>query len=68
MEKHIFFDFNGTIINDIDLCLDLLNQILTKQNKLIIYFVKIKFYILIMNHSTLFLNRKYIKILFIILK
>ena len=33
MEKHIFFDFNGTIINDIDLCLDLLNQILTKQNK-----------------------------------
>ena len=28
MEKHIFFDFNGTIINDIDLCLDLLNQIL----------------------------------------
>ena len=33
MEKHIFFDFNGTIINDIDLCLDLLNQILAKQNK-----------------------------------
>ena len=33
MEKHIFFDFNGTIINDVDLCLDLLNQILTKQNK-----------------------------------
>ena len=33
MEKHIFFDFNGTIINDVDLCLDLLNQILNKQNK-----------------------------------
>ena len=33
MKKHIFFDFNGTIINDLDLCLDLLNQILTKQNK-----------------------------------
>ena len=33
MQKHIFFDFNGTIINDLDLCLDLLNQILTKQNK-----------------------------------
>lgn len=33
MERHIFFDFNGTIINDVDLCLDLLNQILTKQNK-----------------------------------
>ena len=36
MEKHIFFDFNGTIINDIDLCLDLLNQILAKQNKKIL--------------------------------
>lgn len=33
MEKNIFFDFNGTIINDVDLCLDLLNQILRKQNK-----------------------------------
>ena len=33
MQKHIFFDFNGTIINDVDLCLDLLNQILNKQNK-----------------------------------
>lgn len=33
MEKHIFFDFNGTIINDVDLCLDLLNEILTKQGK-----------------------------------
>jgi phosphoglycolate phosphatase len=33
MYKYIFFDFNGTIINDIDLCLDLLNEILKKQNK-----------------------------------
>ena len=29
--KYIFFDFNGTIINDLDLCLDLLNEILNKQ-------------------------------------
>lgn len=33
MYKYIFFDFNGTIIDDIDLCLDLLNEILRKQNK-----------------------------------
>ena len=33
MIKNIFFDFNGTIIDDVDLCLDLLNQILSKQNK-----------------------------------
>ncbi len=33
MEKHIFFDFNGTIINDVELCLTLLNEILTKQGK-----------------------------------
>ncbi len=31
-KKYIFFDFNGTIIDDVDLCLDLLNQILKKQN------------------------------------
>lgn len=33
MIKHIFFDFNGTLINDVDLCLDLLNKILKGQNK-----------------------------------
>ena len=33
MIKHIFFDFNGTIINDVKLCLDLLNEILRKQGK-----------------------------------
>lgn len=33
MQKHIFLDFNGTIIDDVDLCLDLLNEILSKQNK-----------------------------------
>ncbi|MDE5715896.1 MAG: HAD family hydrolase [Anaeroplasmataceae bacterium] len=31
--KYIFLDFNGTIINDVDLCVDLLNQILDKQKK-----------------------------------
>ena len=31
MIKHIIFDFNGTIINDVDLCLNLLNDILIKQ-------------------------------------
>lgn len=33
MKKYIFLDFNGTIIDDVDLCLDLLNDILKKQNK-----------------------------------
>lgn len=33
MSKYIFLDFNGTIIDDVDLCLDLLNDILRKQNK-----------------------------------
>lgn len=31
--KHVFFDFNGTIINDVSLCLDLLNEALKRQNK-----------------------------------
>lgn len=33
MIKHVFFDFNGTIIDDLDLCLELLNDILKKHNK-----------------------------------
>ncbi|MDE6656158.1 MAG: HAD hydrolase-like protein [Anaeroplasmataceae bacterium] len=33
MMKYIFLDFNGTIIDDVDLCLDLLNQILRNQHK-----------------------------------
>lgn len=33
MIKYVFFDFNGTILNDLDLCIDLLNEILRKQNK-----------------------------------
>lgn len=31
--KNVFFDFNGTILDDVDLCLELLNKILKKQNK-----------------------------------
>lgn len=31
MIKYVFFDFNGTIIDDVVLCLDLLNEILRKQ-------------------------------------
>lgn len=33
MNKYIFLDFNGTIIDDVDLCLNLLNKILTHQHK-----------------------------------
>ncbi len=33
MNKYIFLDFNGTIIDDIDLCLNLLNEGLRNQNK-----------------------------------
>lgn len=29
----IFFDFNGTLLNDLDLCLNLLNLLLTEQHK-----------------------------------
>lgn len=31
--KYVFFDFNGTILDDVDLCLNLLNDILLKQGK-----------------------------------
>ena len=31
MIKYVFFDFNGTILDDVDLCLNLLNKILIKQ-------------------------------------
>ncbi len=33
MVKHIFFDFNGTLLDDIDICLELLNWMLEGQNK-----------------------------------
>lgn len=33
MYKYIFFDFNGTLINDLQLCLDLLNLFLREQGK-----------------------------------
>ena len=31
MIKNVFLDFNGTLIDDVDLCLDLLNKILSEQ-------------------------------------
>ena len=33
MIKHIFFDFNGTLIDDVNLCLELLNGLLASQGK-----------------------------------
>ncbi len=33
MIKYVFFDFNGTILDDVDLCLNLLNKMLKNQNK-----------------------------------
>ena len=33
MYKDIFLDFNGTIINDLDLCVELLNVFLKEQGK-----------------------------------
>lgn len=33
MIKHLFIDFNGTLLDDIDLCLQLLNKMLKDQNK-----------------------------------
>lgn len=33
MIKNVFLDFNGTLIDDIDLCLMLLNKVLKEQNK-----------------------------------
>ena len=36
MKKYVIFDFNGTIIDDVDLCLVLLNEFLIDQNKPIV--------------------------------
>lgn len=36
MIKHVFFDFNGTIIDDVDLCINLLNEILIRHKKPIV--------------------------------
>jgi phosphoglycolate phosphatase len=33
MYQYVIWDFNGTILDDLDLCLDLLNQMLIKQSK-----------------------------------
>ena len=42
MINYVFFDFNGTIIDDVDLCLELLNKILIGQNKPIVNMDKYK--------------------------
>lgn len=42
MIKHVFLDFNGTIIDDVDLCLNLLNEILSNQKKELVDLVKYK--------------------------
>lgn len=42
MIKNVFFDFNGTILDDLDLCIELLNKILKKQNKELVDEVKYK--------------------------
>lgn len=33
MKKYIFLDFNGTVLNDVDLCLDLLNEMLYEKEQ-----------------------------------
>ena len=33
MEKYIFLDFNGTVLDDIELCLNLLNEMLYEKEK-----------------------------------
>lgn len=33
MTKYIFLDFNGTVLDDLDLCLELLNDLLSQQGK-----------------------------------
>ena len=34
MEKYVFLDFNGTVLNDVDLCLNLLNEMLYDKEKI----------------------------------
>ena len=42
MIKNIFFDFNGTLIDDVSLCLDLLNTLLKKQGHKEVDIIKYK--------------------------
>jgi phosphoglycolate phosphatase len=42
MIKHVFIDFNGTLLDDVDLCLDLLNRMLKDQNKELVDIKKYK--------------------------
>lgn len=36
--KHIIWDWNGTILDDVDLCIEIINKMLQKRNKKIINF------------------------------
>ena len=64
MIKHIFLDFNGTLLDDLDLCLDLLNWMLKDQNKPIvkkdkyknIFTFPVKNYYIKMIHHIIYLN------------
>ena len=42
MVKHVFLDFNGTLLDDLDLCLELLNWMLKDQNKPLVEKTKYK--------------------------
>lgn len=42
MKKYVIFDFNGTILDDVELCLVLLNEFLIDQNKPIVSIDKYK--------------------------
>ena len=33
MDKYIFLDFNGTVLDDVDLCLNLLNEMFWEKEK-----------------------------------
>lgn len=33
MKKYVFLDFNGTVLNDVELCFNILNEMLDKRNK-----------------------------------
>ena len=42
MQKYIFLDFNGTVLDDVDLCLNLLNEMLFEKEKKTVDIVEYK--------------------------
>ena len=42
MEKYIFLDFNGTVLDDVDLCLNLLNEMLYEKEHITVDLDKYK--------------------------